>query len=503
MATGPAAPDPIGPDDPRYRVVVDKRFNKRFTAKPDYVCLARSTDDVLAAVAAAVREGRRLVVTSGGHCLEGFVSDPEVKVIVDVSPMKGIAFDAERGAVAVQAGATVGETFRALHAHWGVVVPLGEYPGIGMGGHVAGGAFGFLCRQLGLAADYLHAVEVVTVDADGQPRVVVATREPSDPNRELWWALTGAGGGNFGIVTRYWFRSPGASGADPAALLPRAPQSITTFRAEWSWNDIDRASFLRLVRNHGVWCERTSDADSPYASLWTLLAIHRKQLGKIVVRGVSTAGDAAGRQVDDFLAALGDGTVAAANREQARMSWLDFALNPFPDLFTFPPGGVSVKGKDALLKKRFTDRQIDVAYDHLTSAEHDVMGGMLGLASYGGAINRVAPDATASAQRDAILDIAVNAGWLDARDEAKNLAWVRGFYRDLFADSGGVPVPGDAYAGAFINHPDPDLADPTLNTSGVPWHGLYYQGGYARLQRVKARWDPRDIFRHALSIRGD
>jgi aclacinomycin oxidase len=129
------------------------------------------------------------------------------------------------------------------------------------------------------------------------------------------------------------------------------------------------------------------------------------------------------------------------------------------------------------------------------------MGGMLGMASYGGAINRVAPGATASAQRDAILDLACNTGWLDPRDEAKNLAWVRAFYRDLFADGGGVPVPGDAYAGAFINHPDVDLADPALNTSGVPWHTLYFRDGYPRLQRVKARWDPRDVFRHALSIR--
>jgi aclacinomycin oxidase len=184
------------------------------------------------------------------------------------------------------------------------------------------------------------------------------------------------------------------------------------------------------------------------------------------------------------------------------MSWLDFALDPFPDMFAMPPGGVSAKVKDALLKRRFTDGQIGVAYDYLTSADHDVMGGMLGLASYGGAINRVAPDATASAQRDAILDIACNTGWMDPRDEAKNLAWVRAFYRDLFADTGGVPVPGDAYAGAFINHPDADLADPTLNTSGVPWHALYYQDNYPRLQRIKARWDPRDIFRHALSIRG-
>jgi aclacinomycin oxidase len=490
----------IGADDPRYRAVVAKQFNKRFNAAPDYVRLVRSTDEVVSAVQDAVTERRRLVVTSGGHCLEGFVSDPAVRVILDVSPMKGVAFDVERGAIAVEAGATVGETFRALFDAWGVVVPLGEYPGIGMGGHVAGGAFGFLCRQLGLAADYLYGVEVVTVDAAGRARAVVATREATDPHRDLWWAFTGAGGGNLGVVTRYWFRSPGASGDDPAKLLPRAPASITTFRAEWSWTDIDQPRFRRLLRNHGAWSEQTSAPDSPFASLWSLLLVHRKQLGKIFIRGLSTS--AAGAQIDEFLAAVCDGVGTPGAVDRATMPWLDFALNPFPDLFAPPPpGGVSTKVKDALLRRRFDDRQIDVAYDYLTRDDFDVMGGALGFATYGGQVNAVPEGATASAQRDAILDMACNAGWLDPKDEAANLGWVRGFYRELFADSGGVPVPGDAYAGAFINHPDTDLADPSLNTSGVPWHRLYFRDGYPRLQRIKARWDPGDVFRHALSIR--
>jgi aclacinomycin oxidase len=234
------------------------------------------------------------------------------------------------------------------------------------------------------------------------------------------------------------------------------------------------------------------------------MEVHRKQFGKIIVRGLNTAGAdrrEAGRQVEDHLAALGEGVSAPKGLELARMSWLEFALNPFPDLFAMPPGGVSMKGKDALLRKRFTDRQIDVAYDYLTRADHDVMGGMLGLATYGGRINAVAPDATASAQRGSILDTACTTGWLEPGEEARNLAWVRAFYRDLFAESGGVPVPGEAYDGTFINHPDTDLADPALNTSGVPWHTLYYREGYPRLQRVKARWDPRNVFRHALSIR--
>jgi FAD binding domain/Berberine and berberine like len=490
----------IGPDDPRYSTVVDKRFNKRFRARPDYVRLAGSTDEVVAAVQEAVSEGRRLAVTSGGHCLEGFVSDPEVKVMVDVSPMKRVSFDSGRRALAVEAGATVGETFRGLFEGWGVVVPLGEYPAIGMGGHVAGGAFGFLCRQLGLAADHLHALEVVTVDDRGRARSVVASREPSDPCRELWWAHTGGGAGNFGVVTRYWFRSPAASGEDPSALLPPAPGSIATFRAEWSWADVDEASFRRLLRNYGAWCAANSAADSPNVTLWTLLEVHRRQFGTIVVRGVSTAGAAAERQIQDFLTALSEGLTAPRGPELARMGWLEFALNPFPDLFAAPPGGVRVKVKDALLRRPLTDSQIGAAYDHLTRADH-VMGGMLGLATYGGRINTVAPDATASAQRSSILDIACTTGWLDPAEDAQNLAWVRSFYRDLFADSGGVPVPGEAYEGAMINHPDTDLADPAWNTSGVPWPALYYQGNYRRLQRVKALWDPSNVFRHALSIR--
>ena len=178
MSTRSAIESRIGPGDARYRAVLEKRFNKRFKASPDYVRLPSSTEQVVAAVEEAVHERKRLTVTSGGHCLEGFVSDPDVKVIVDVSPMNRIYYDPEVNAVAVEAGATVGETFRALYENWGVVVPLGEYPGIGIGGHVAGGAFGFLCRQLGLAVDHLEAVEVVTASlAESDERLVAESAD--------------------------------------------------------------------------------------------------------------------------------------------------------------------------------------------------------------------------------------------------------------------------------------------------------------------------------------
>ncbi|MEP6834496.1 MAG: FAD-binding oxidoreductase [Gemmatimonas sp.] len=493
----------ILPNDPRYTSVVNKAFNKRFRAAPDYVCQVTSAAEIVAAVNDAVQENRRVVVTSGGHCLEGFVSDPEVRVIIDVSAMKHIYHDVERQAIAVEAGATVGETFRALHENWGTVIPLGEYPGIGMGGHVAGGAFGFLCRQLGLTADYLYGVELVTVNKDGHASITTATREKDDPNRELWWAFTGAGGGNFGIATRYWFRSHDAVGNDPTSLLPPSPTTVATFKVEWNWSDVNRATFQRLLTNHGSWSEHNSDPDSPNTSLWTLLEIHRQQFGKIIIRGVSTASTSVEIQIDEYVLAMSEGIVAPTKPIVEHMSWLEFALNPLPELFGMPPDGVCTKIKDAMLKARLTEKQIDVAYDYLCSTDYNVMGGGLGFATYGGRVNAVASDATASPHRRSIFDVACSVGWLDQHDATANLKWVRAFYRDLFADAGGAPVPGDRYDGCLINHPDVDLADATINTSGTPWHTIYFQENYPRLQRVKTQWDPCDIFRHALSIRAE
>ena len=180
---------------------------------------------------------------AGGHCLEGFVSDPacarDHRCLADEARLlrRGDACGRRRGR-----RNRWRDVPRAVRFSGAVVVPLGEYPGIGMGGHVAGGAFGFLCRQLGLAADYLYAVEVVTVDRDG-PREQRG-RHPRERRSAI--AISGgrtpaAGAATSASSRATGFARPNASGDDPATLLPRAPDSITTFKTEWSWSEIDRA----------------------------------------------------------------------------------------------------------------------------------------------------------------------------------------------------------------------------------------------------------------------
>jgi len=73
-------------------------------------------------------------------------------------------------------------------------------------------------------------------------------------------------------------------------------------------------------------------------------------------------------------------------------------------------------------------------------------------------------------------------------------------FPELFRTGALGPTGLDSHNVVYGNHPGVDLADPEWNTSGVPWHMLYYKDNYPRLQRIKARWDPRNVFRHTLSI---
>ena len=106
-----AGSDKIGPDDPRYGDLAS-RGSRRFAGQPDYVRLG-STAQVIDALQDAVREQRRVAVRSGGHCLESFVSDPAVQVVIDTLLMTNISYDLQMNAFAVEPGARLGRSTRS------------------------------------------------------------------------------------------------------------------------------------------------------------------------------------------------------------------------------------------------------------------------------------------------------------------------------------------------------------------------------------------------------
>jgi aclacinomycin oxidase len=358
-ATGSSgsAPPPlavVSRGDPRYDALATRGMNRRFTASPDVFYLPTTTDQVRAAVDASLSAGRKIAVRSGGHCADALVDTPSNRSIIDVSGLKQVSFDAAHRAFAVESGALLGDVYTKLSSGWNRVLPGGTCPTVGVGGYVAGGGFGSLGRRYGLCADHLYGVEVVHVDRTRRARVVLATREDRDPDRELWWALTGCGGGNFGVVTRYLFRSPGMDGATPERALPPLPGPVLVTTATWPWTALSEAVFTRLLANHGAWHAANSAPGTPTAALYSGFVLEQRAAGAIaLIIEAGTDNTDAARMTADYLAAVTAGVEAAPTTEQTSMTWLDAA---HAGLYGGSSGAFNrSKGKGAYLRRPYTD----------------------------------------------------------------------------------------------------------------------------------------------------
>jgi berberine-like enzyme len=282
-------------------------------------------------------------------------------------------------------------------------------------------------------------------------------------------------------------------------LLPKAPGSWRSGFVTWSWETMTEEAFTILLRNFGTWYERNSGAGTPTANLSGFFSgTHCSGFGVTIGAAIDDGVPDAERLFAEYFEAIsaGVGIEPAFKVEQVR-PWLYIAAWPgWGD-----PGSQDarrIKIKAGYLRRGYTSRQIAAIYQHLSDKDH--VSAELILVGYGGQVNAVAPDETAVAQRDSILKAAYLSVWGDAADDDANLERVRSFYRSVYADTGGVPVPNEFNDGSYINYADADLADPALNTSGVPWQTLYYKDHYPRLQAVKKHYDPLNVFRHRLSI---
>ncbi|MFJ8002060.1 FAD-binding oxidoreductase [Streptomyces sp. NPDC096310] len=475
--------------------------NQRWVGTPDNVQMVSTPAQVLTAVQQVVSGGKGFAVRSGGHCYEDFVTNDRVRTVIDLSGLNAIGYDETRRAFSVEPGARLGDVYRTLHHRWGVTLPGGSCPTVGIGGHVAGGGYGPLSRRHGLIVDHLWGVELVVVDSAGKASKVVATREADDPNRGLWWAHTGGGGGNFGVVTRYLFRSPDATGTAPADQLPKPPSEVIVSNVTWSWSDMTEAAFTRLLRNFGKWYEANSSPDSPYATLFSQLKPQHRSAGSFsMTTQIDASVPNAAALLDSYLAAVNEGTGVEFRVDDRRtISWLH-TVTQWPG-FTGTDTTTRFKGKSAYMRRGFTDANLKAFWKHMTRADYTHPASLVMITAYGGRTNTVPAADTAVPQRDSILKLHYVSFWTDPAQDATHLNWVRSLYQDVYAASGGVPASNADTDGCFINYADADLADARYNASGTPWHELYFKSGYRQLRTVKAQWDPKNLFTHSLSIK--
>ncbi|WP_427892498.1 FAD-binding protein [Kribbella sp. GL6] len=486
----------IGPDDARYQDLVTRGQNRRFVGRPDYVRVIQSPADAVAAVQDAVRGGKRIAVRGGGHCFEDFVDSSDVEVVLDMAANTKISWDPQYRAFSIGSGAILENVYKELFFGWGVTVPGGGCLGVGVGGHFAGGGYGPLSRKYGSVVDHLYGVEIVVVDARGRARAVVATRD--NEHRDLWWAHTGGGGGNFGVVVRYLMRSAGSNGRTPEESLPKAPAGLLSSVLVYDWSKTTQTDFHRLVRNWFDFFEQHNTPDSPYATLYApFILTHYRASQFLLSTQLDSSVPNAAKLLADFTAAIGAGVQVRPQEIPGAGPFLHLTMDRSIGETASPTRS---KYKAGYLKKGYTDAQIDAMYRGLNDTSYNGPASSILLVPYGGKVNTVPSNATAAAQRDVVAKMVLAAAWEEPKQDDTHVGWARKVYADIYRDTGGAPMPNATNAGSYINYPDVDLADPAYNKSGVPWHDLYYLGNYPRLQQVKAKWDPRNVFQHKLSI---
>ena len=232
--------DLIGPDHPAYEAL-RRVWNGSIDRRPALIARCSDRHDVVAALAFARRAGLTVAIRGGGHSFPGF-SVVDGGVVIDLGPMKRIDVDPERRVARAEGGVLLGELDRATQAY-SLAVPLGSVTHTGIAGLTLGGGFGWLMRRHGLTTDNLLAAEVVRADGD----VVEAS---AAENADLFWGLRG-GGGNFGIVTSFTYRLNPVGPTVVAGLVLWALEDgaeVGRFYREWALAAPDELTTALIVR---------------------------------------------------------------------------------------------------------------------------------------------------------------------------------------------------------------------------------------------------------------
>jgi hypothetical protein len=461
---------PIYPADPRYATMC-MGFNQRWAGSPAYIQVVCNARQAVHAVQQAYDAGLRITVRGGGHCDENFSAGNDGGAIIDMSGMQRVYLDST-GQVAVEGGATLWNVYETLFKDYNLTLPGGSCYSVGVGGHVVGGGYGLLSRLHGLTVDYLTGVDVVCVNRRGHARLV-RVRKGDPETGQLLWAHTGGGGGNFGIVTTYYF-----------SRLPNPPEQVQLATTTWPWSAMTAANFATLLRNFGGFMQANSSPSSPYAGLSANLHAFHKSAGHISM--TTQAAGPAFSLLQTFLTQISAG-VPGGSTTILTLPWLQATQ-------TLNTAGANQrsKHKSAYMIAPFPEDQVQAIYTALTDTHFANSQAQVQIDSYGCQVNAVAPQTTAVAQRSSIMKLQYHTSWAQPQGDDANLNWIRGFYTSVYSATGGVPASNQVTDGCYINYCDVDLP--------ATWPTLYYKDGYPALQAVKAEWDPLNVFNHAQSI---
>jgi FAD/FMN-containing dehydrogenase len=427
---------------------------------PQALVRCANAQDVALALAFAKTNSLPLTVRSGGHGYTG--NSTTTGMVIDVGPMNAITVGS--GTATIGAGAKLVDVYDQLSSQ-GVCIPSGSCPTIGIAGITQGGGIGVVDRAYGLTCDSLVSAQVVLADG------TVVTAD-ANTHADLFWALRGGGGGNFGIVTSMTFNT-------------FATSDLTSFSAQFDWTDA-----AKVLAAWTAWPQTLPD------TAWSgmVLATGPTQILQVSGMFIGSATDFAPIWAQ-FLASAGatptpssqsiqtqsfhDAMMASCNGETVSQCHLasetsdgEVSRTSFVASSDFFNTALPSAGIQALI----------AAMNEQEAAE---VGVLVIMDLMGGAINRVAPDATAFVHRSAVFSAQYYISGplsVTADQVAEAQAIVSGFRTAMSTWSSGE---------AYQNYLDSGLAN---------WQQAYYGANYARLVQVKAAYDPTQVFKPAQGI---
>ena len=441
----------IYPDDEGWADAVSL-WNGMITKRPAAVVRPVSTQDVVRTVDFVRENELELSIKGGGHNIAGLALCDE-GITLDMSAFKGVEVDAQAMLARVGPGCKLGDVDRATQEH-GLATTLGFVSETGVAGLTLGGGFGYLTRRFGWTVDDLEEVEIVTADGTVQ-------RASRTQNEDLFWALRG-GGGNFGVVTEFVLRlheiGPEVTGGLIAWPASEAEGVLDLYRrtVESSPREL---TLVVLMRN------------APPAP-WLPESAHGTP---IIVMVACHSGSAEQAQAD--LAPIKSHGEPLADLIQPRTYLAQQSL-----LDATQPRGMHFYWKSEFLPG-LSDELFETYRSQFVGLE--APANQIVIFQIDGALNEHAEDDGAMGNREAAFACVMQAMWKgdDPRGDA-NREWVRSAWQALKPYSTG---------GNYVNFQTADETDERTQES--------YRGNYERLEAVKAKYDPSNLFRINRNIR--
>ncbi len=428
--------DVIEPGAPGYETVRKPAMAQFWHVRPQVVIRCASVDDVVRTLGFARESGVHVVPRGGGHCFAGRSSTDGI--VLDLTPLRSISVS-PTGMATVGAGARLADVYDALHEH-GLTLPAGCGPSVGITGLTLGGGLGILGRKYGLTCDRLLGAQVVLTDG----RIVDCD---ADHEPDLFWALRGAGGGQFGVVTSLAFDT--------------VPEPDTT-RFELTWPAADAPAVI------AAWQAWAADAPDDLSANLKLVAADGPV--QVIMFGamLGTQADTAA-QIAELVGQVGthpqSETRAGLPYSELKRSLLGIGSAGQPEE-TVPIVSKSEFFRQSLPATAIAELLDVFARDRPAGERRE-----LNFTPMGGAYNRVPADASAFVHRSERFLLEHAAAH---RESGKGAAtqWARRS-RAIVHPWGSGRV--------YQNFPDPDLTN---------WTEAYHGSNYSRLARLKRSYDP-------------